>query len=219
MKTKAVIFDFNGTLFIDHDKHIKAWGEISKILRNKPIDENELYTHVNGVPNIKVIQYFLNNQATNEELEKYSKLKEEIYRKCCKEDINTFHLVKGAVEYFNYLKENDIPFTICSASIIENINFFVESFELDKWIDPKTIIYDNGTYENKIQMFKDSATILNVDIKDCLIIEDSISGIKNAYQAGCENIFVVNSANNREVFEKMNGVIQVIEDFDELLEK
>ena len=30
---KGVIFDFNGTLFFDNDKHILAWGEISKMLR------------------------------------------------------------------------------------------------------------------------------------------------------------------------------------------
>ena len=121
---KAVIFDFNGTLFFDNDKHIQAWGEISKILRGKPIEDEELHVHVNGVPNIKVIQYFLNNQATNEQLEKYSKLKEEIYRKCCKEHKESFHLVKGSYEYFDLLKEKNIPFTIASASIIENINFF-----------------------------------------------------------------------------------------------
>ena len=26
---KAVIFDFNGTLFFDNDKHVLAWGKIS----------------------------------------------------------------------------------------------------------------------------------------------------------------------------------------------
>ena len=216
---KAVIFDFNGTLFFDHEKHIQAWGEISLLLRGIPIEKDELYSHINGVPNIKVIQYFLNNQATEEQLNEYSKLKEKIYRKCCKEDKETFHLVKGAYDYFNLLKENNIPFTIASASIIENINFFVESFELDKWIDPHSIIYDDGTYENKIRMFKEAANVLNTSIEDCLIIEDSISGIKNAYQAGCRNIIVVDSTNNSNVYKQMPGVIQVIQDFDELLKQ
>ena len=42
---KGVIFDFNGTLFFDNDKHILAWGEISKILRGKGITEEELPEH------------------------------------------------------------------------------------------------------------------------------------------------------------------------------
>ena len=44
---KGVIFDFNGTLFFDNDKHILAWGEISKMLRGKGITEEELLSFVN----------------------------------------------------------------------------------------------------------------------------------------------------------------------------
>ena len=78
----------------------------------------------------------------------------------------------------NNLKNKKIPFTIASASIKENIDFFVESFHLDKWMKVDDIIYDNGTYQNKIAMFKDAALKLNVNIKDCLIVEDSKSGIE-----------------------------------------
>ena len=36
---KGVIFDFNGTLFFDNDKHVKAWGAVSRLLRNKDITD------------------------------------------------------------------------------------------------------------------------------------------------------------------------------------
>ena len=52
---KGVIFDFNGTLFFDNDKHVKAWGAISRLLRNKDITDEELHKHFNGVPNQKII--------------------------------------------------------------------------------------------------------------------------------------------------------------------
>ncbi|MBQ7889766.1 MAG: HAD family phosphatase [Erysipelotrichaceae bacterium] len=216
-EVKAVIFDFNGTLFFDNDKHVKAWGKISQLIRGHGISEEELHAHFNGVPNAKIIQYMLNQEGTEEQVEKYSCLKEEIYRILCKEDEPTFHLVKGAEEYFNHLKEQGIPFTIASASIKENIDFFVESFQLDRWIDPDSIVYDDGTYANKIAMFKDAAKRLNAEVKDCLIIEDSISGIKNGYHAGCRNIIVVDSANKKEEYELLPGVTQVINDFTECL--
>ena len=217
MEYQGIIFDFNGTLFFDNDKHVKAWNEISKILRGKEITLEELHTKLNGTPNIQNILYFTDGKATKEELEKYSQKKEEYYRQFCKEDTEKFHLVDGVCEFFDHLKEKDIPFTIASASIKENIDFFVESFHLDKWMKVDDIIYDNGTYQNKIAMFKDAALKLNVNIKDCLIVEDSKSGIENAYQAGCRQIIVVNSANNKKEYEKMPGVIKVIDDFKELL--
>ncbi|TDW26083.1 HAD superfamily hydrolase (TIGR01509 family) [Breznakia blatticola] len=214
---KAVIFDFNGTLFFDNDKHIKAWGEISKKLRGIELQEAELLEHINGVPNNKVIQYMLDGKATAQQMEQYSLLKEEIYRDFCKKDTDTFHLVKGSVEYFDKLKSQNIPFTIASASIKENIDFFIESFGLDVWIQPSDIIFDDGTYKNKVAMFKNAAKKLHTPIEDILVIEDSISGIKNAAEAGCRNIVVVDSANQYEIYKKLPYVKKVIKDFTELV--
>ena len=93
-KYKGVIFDFNGTLFFDNPKHILAWSKISQDIRHHGI---------NGVPNNKVVEYMFGGRCDPSEMEKYSQLKEEYYRQFCKEDQATFHLVKGAEEYFDYL--------------------------------------------------------------------------------------------------------------------
>ena len=60
-------------------------------------------------------------------------------------------------EYFKWLKKNDIPYTIASASIRENIDFFRKSFDLDDYIEPSKLVYDDGSYGDKIQMFLDAA--------------------------------------------------------------
>lgn len=216
MNYKAVIFDFNGTLFIDHDKHVIAWNEMSMLLRNKPLTEDELYNKINGIPNHKTIEYFVPG-ISEEDNKKYSLHKEYLYREACKKDLNTFCLVEGAYDYFNYLTHLNIPYTIASASIKENIDFFVESFQLDHYMNKDHIIYDNGTYINKVNMFKDASKVLGVDIQDCLIIEDSMSGIKHAYEAGCNQIIVMDSLNKGDLYANLPGVIQVIHSFKELL--
>lgn len=212
---KAVIFDFNGTLFFDNDKHIKAWGAISKKLRGCDITEEELATRLNGVPNKEIIQYFMNNQATLKDINTYSLLKEEYYRQFCREDQPNFHLVAGATSFFDKLKRHHIPFTIASASIKENIDFFVESFELFKWFKPNEIVYDDGTYQNKIAMFKKAAEILQVPIQDVAVFEDSFSGVANAYQAGCRHIVVICPQNQAPLYEKLDGVVKTISDFED----
>ena len=210
---KGVIFDFNGTLFFDNDKHILAWGEISKMLRGRGITEEELLEHFNGVPNQKIVSYLLGREGIEEELEKYSQLKEELYRSFCLEDKERFHLVDGAKEFFDYLKEREIPFTIASASIKANIDFFVKEFELGNWMNPENIVYDDGSYENKIAMFQDAAKKLRVDIKECMIVEDSVSGIYSGYLAGCRNIVVIDSSNRADEYRTLPGVVRVIKDF------
>ena len=210
---KGVIFDFNGTLFFDNPKHILAWSKISMEIRRHGISEEELHEHINGVPNNKVVEYMFDGKCSLEQMEKYSELKEQYYREFCKQDEESFHLVEGAEEFFDYLKEKEIPFTIASASIKPNIDFFVESFHLDRWIDPNLIVYDDGSYENKVAMFKKAADNIGVDITQTMIIEDSMSGILNAYKAGCEHIVVMDSANKKEEYEKLLGVVQVIDSF------
>ena len=170
MEYQGIIFDFNGTLFFDNDKHVKAWNEISKILRGKEITLEELHTKLNGTPNIQNILYFTDGKATKEELEKYSQKK-------------------------------------------ENIDFFIESFGLDRWIKPEDIVYDDGTYENKIATFHKAADVIGIDMKDIRIYEDSNSGIRNAYDAGCEQIVVICDKENEEEFLKRPGVIEVMQDF------
>ena len=216
---KGVIFDFNGTLFFDDDKHVLAWNKISMMLRGRYVDKDELYNQFHGTPNHENILYLTNNKVSEEEVQKYSLLKEKYYREYCQKDTLNFHLVNGAKEYFDYLRKKGIPFTIASASIKENIDFFIESFHLEKWIDPQTIVYDNGCYQNKIQMFKDASHHLGVNICDIRVYEDSLSGIQCAYEAGVREIVVVCQEDQKEKFMKLPGVVDTICNFENVFSR
>ncbi len=213
---KGVIFDFNGTLFLDHDKHVKAWNQISQLLRHCPITKEELFTKFNGVPNDVIISEMLAGEGTKPQIQKYSALKEEYYRAYCQKDPASFHLTSGAYDYFQSLQKRHIPFTIASASIKENIDFFISSFHLDDYFDISKIVYDDGTYQNKVAMFIKAAHNIGVDISDCLIYEDSISGIQSAYEAGCHEIIVIDTAGQKDTYQKLPGVVRVISDLTEV---
>lgn len=212
-KYQGVIFDFNGTMFFDDDKHVMAWGEISRLLRGTDVTDEELHTKLNGTPNIINIQYMMDGRATEEEQVRYSQLKEEYYRRFCREDEEHFHLVEGAERFLDLLKEKGIPFTIASASIKENMDFFIESFGLDRWFDPSRIVYDDGTYENKIAMFEKAADLIGVDMSHIRIYEDSLSGIKSAYEAGCRDIAVICAKEKESELRNYPGVTKTMQDF------
>lgn len=216
---RGVIFDFNGTLFFDHEKHILAWNRISREIRGRDITREELFGKFNGVPNAMTVRLMFDGDCTDETAEKYSALKESYYRQYCLEDQPGFHLVKGAAEFFDRLKGKGIPMTIASASIWDNIDFFIRSFGLDQWVRPEDIVYDDGTYEDKVAMYRKASEIIGVPLSECLIIEDSLSGIRCAYEAGCRNIIVVNSAGDDGAYASMPGVTGVISDFTGLMDR
>lgn len=83
---KGVIFDFNGTLFFDNDKHVLAWNEISRLLRGCDITDEELHGKFNGTPNDQIIKYMTDGKASIEEVKEYSSKKEAFYREFCKKD-------------------------------------------------------------------------------------------------------------------------------------
>lgn len=217
MNFNCVVFDFNGTLFFDDDKHVAAWNQISKEIRGIGITPQELHENINGVPNQQTITFLSGGTYTQEQIDFYSQKKEAVYREKCMEDTENFHLVDGAEEYFDYLKSKNIPFTIATASIKPNVDFFIESFHLDRWIPRDHFVYDDGTYENKVAMFQDACRILGSDPDHCLVFEDSGSGIRNAYEAGCSNIIIMAGQKDFAEFEGKPGVQKIIRSFREML--
>lgn len=212
----GVIFDFNGTLFLDNDKHIKAWNKIAMGLRGTGITEEELHTKMNGVNNKYIIRY-LNSGKEDDELEaKYSSLKEQYYRRFCKEDTKNFHLIEGAVQLFDQLKQKNIPFTIASASIKDNIDFFVENFQLDRWIDPETIVYDNGQYKDKEAMFIQAARNIHVPVDQICVIEDSLAGVNASIKAGIPDIRIIDSGHIASQVESFEQVRQICDTMKEI---
>ena len=204
MNKKGLLFDFNGTMFFDSEKHKEAWDVFSQKYRGCPISDYEL-DHTHGKTNKKIIELLLGDMR-DEESERLSKAKEALYRECCINDPKMFHLVDGLEDVLDNLKELQIPMTICSASIKDNIDFFISSFHLDRWFDIDKIIYDDGTHVDKISMFHEGAQAIGVKLEDCMIIEDSLS-----CQPG--RLIAITTPERKAAYEKIAGVHAVIHDF------
>lgn len=215
MTIKGVLLDFNGTLFFDSQFHELAWKAVSKELRGYEMSEEELRDHMHGKNNDKVIEYIMGKAIDAKENKRYSLKKEAIYRTMCINHPQDFHLAEGVEDFFDYLNHHQIPFTIASASIKENIDFFVENFHLDHWIHPSSIVFDDGHYPTKVEMFIEAARRIHVDIEECLIIEDSVSGIAYAHACGAKHIIAIDSAKDKTKFKQFSFVKMILHDFSE----
>ena len=200
MNKLGIIFDFNGTLFFDSIKHEEAWCAMAKRFRGTSLTHEELTSKMHGRNNKKVLEMIFGHEIEEEYSTQLSFEKEATYRQMCLDDPEHFKLVKGAVELFDQLIANNIPLSIASASIKPNIDFFVEHFHLAQWFDPNLIVYDDGTYENKIDMFKQSAKNMNLDVSDCIIVEDSVSGVEFANAVNAKKVIVIGSKENDPKF-------------------
>ena len=181
----AVLLDFNGTMFFDSSLHLEAWSKIYRDLY--PDDTNPLDIGKICGPGNNAILKNIAPWLTDEETLRYSEYKEELYRQACKANPNIVHLVPGVEEFLVYLQEHNIPFALASASIKANIDFFFETFGLDRWFRKEDVVYDDGTYPDKGAMHLEAARRLNTDIGACLLVEDSPTSVALAKRngAGC----------------------------------
>lgn len=133
-------------------------------------------------PHNDVILQSIAPWLTAEERDRYSEEKEALYRTACKVNSEITHLVPGAEEFLTHLQCNGVPVILVSASIKSNVDFYFETFGLGRWLDRESVVFDDGTYEDKRQMYLEAARRLNTDLGDCLIIEDSPHAVSLASQ-------------------------------------
>lgn len=133
-------------------------------------------------PRNEVILQSIAPWLTEAERARYSEEKEQLYRTACQVNSEITHLVAGAEEFLEQLQRRGIPCILVSASIEKNINFFFEIFGLGRWLKREQVVFDDGSYEDKRQMYLEAARRLQVEISDCLIIEDSPSSVRHAAQ-------------------------------------
>lgn len=215
MNTKGIIFDFNGTLFWDSQKHYDAWIEMSKRLRGTPFNDYEMLHYMFGRTNKMIIEYAIGRVPTEEETEKYSLEKELIYLDMCKADSENTKLADGVEEFFDWICEKNIPHTIATMSEKINVDFYIENFNLEKWFDIDKIVYSNGKIPGKPapDIFQIAAKNINIEPKYCTIFEDAYSGIKAAEAAGARKIIAVASKEPVEFYKKIDCVSDVITNF------
>lgn len=218
MTIKGIIFDFNGTLFQDSKLHEDAWREYSAKLRGTPFSDEEMHKYMFGRSNEEIITYAIGRKPTHKECLKWANEKEALYREMVLANPENIHLVDGAEEFFDFVCKNNIPHTIATGSEKTNVDFFVKTFNLEKWFDVDKIVYDDYKIAGKPDpaIYLKALEILNLNPAETLVFEDSYSGITAANNAKISRIVAIND--NPENFVHKDKVYKVVRNFKEINE-
>lgn len=219
MSYNGIIFDFNGTLFWDSELHMEAWREFSKRLRGTQFSDEEMLKYMFGRTNEDIIAYAIGKRPSPELVKKFAVEKEQVYRDMCKRHPEIFKLAPFAEEFLDYLKANNIPRTIATMSEKENVDFYIKEFHLEKWFDVEKIVYSDGIIPGKPapDIYLIAAKRLGLDPKNCIVVEDAISGINAAKNAGIGKVVAIASMENPDFYSEL-GVDLIITDFKDYKE-
>ena len=217
MKYKGIIFDYNGTLFFDSKKHYDAWKLFSKQLRGYEFSDDEMRNHMFGRTNEDIISYAIGKKPDRKLCQKLAKEKESLYRQMCLKDRENFHFAPYATDFLDFLCEKNIPHTIATMSEKDNVDFYIKEMNLPKWFDVSKIVYDDGTIPGKPapDIYLKAAKNLNLLPEQCIVVEDAVSGIKAAKNAGIGYIVAIASLESKELYKNMSEVNEIISDYSQ----
>lgn len=212
---KGIIFDFNGTLFEDYDQQVAAWDALFRKYFGRGLLPGEFRRSVYGLGNVDILDY-INGLDPEKHFDiTFTDEKEQEYRRQCREDPVKTVLLPGVEETLSTLKNAAFPMAIATASEITNVEFYIETFRLERWFSRDLIIYDDRTFPSKPapDVYLRAAARLELDPADCVVCEDSGNGILSARNAGIGRIIARRSGPKDAEIYKDPELYAVIDDF------
>ena len=215
---RGVIFDFNGTMFLDGEFQEAAWRSYFASRTSRELTEQDFRDHIHGVPASLVIEYVLGRPATADELAAVEYDREAVYRRIVSEQATPDSLVPGLPAFLDELKRRGIPCVVATSSPIENVRFYFERLGIARWFTLDGVEYDRGEYPGKPNpdIFEHAAARMGLAARDCAVFEDAPSGIEAARRAGAPTIVGVQAEFDGSFLLSLPGTTHTIADYRDL---
>jgi len=207
---KAIIFDMDGTMVDNMTIHNQAW-QIELRKYGIKMSLAEIKENLHGI-NIELLEKNFGDRFTAEERMQISKHKELRYQAMFAKEIK---LISGLGRLLNELHTAKIPMAIGTAAPPENVEFVLNHLPIYQFF--VSILHSDDVKNGKPdpEIYLKSAERLGLDVKDCLVFEDSITGAETTRRAGCETI-IVTTTHKEEEFAKFNHIRRFIKDYNDI---
>lgn len=207
-KIKAVIFDLNGVVVNDERIHQEAWRQFCG-KHNLEISEDEFKDKVFGRTEKDVLNYLFKRGLSRKELEKHSTERTQIAIGLFKPIMK---LTAGLEKFLRLLSGGNIPLALATSSRIPYANFILEGLKIRKYFKAVITAEDVRQGKPNPEIYKRVIQRLQVNPADCVVFEDTVSGIKAAKAAGMRVIAITTTHGAKE----LNLADRIINTFEEL---
>lgn len=203
----AVIFDMDGVIVDSNPFHRKALLQFCQKYGFN-LTDTEIKTNIFGRTNKEWLSRLFGNISW-EKLKNLEEEKEALFREMYLPYIKP---VTGLIEFLEMLKKNRITMAIATSAPQSNVEFTLEQTGISEYF--RAIITGNSVTRSKPhpEIYLMAAQEIGYLTKDCIVIEDSLSGIEAAKRAGCKVVGITTTHSINE-FEQVD---LIIENFKEL---
>ncbi len=203
----AIIFDMDGVIVDSNPYHKVALKQFCKKCGFELTDE-QLLQKIYGRTNREWITNLM-GILPEEMILAYAEEKEDLYRHIFATDIKP---VKGLIEFLDRLDHHQIARAIGTSAPQSNVEFTLSKTKTSRYFN--IILNDTSITHSKPhpEIYLKAAKALGLPNSQCIVIEDSLSGVEAGQAAGSKVIGITTTHSRKE----LAHTDLVIDDFEEL---
>lgn len=218
MIAKAVVFDFNGTLFFDYKENEEAWLITARHFINK----NELpsFNTFAGMNDTACARLIV-PEANDEEIVRIYTYKEEIYKELCLK--RKLDVEKDAKLFIKRLNEKGLIVAIGSSAPTINFEWYKKDLDILTYFKEENIFYGHEELPSKPapDLYRYVLSKLSVKGEEAICFEDAISGIRAALSTPFNKVYGIYSpgidTKKTSLLAPVISWKEALDDFDSIL--
>lgn len=212
IKVKAVVFDMDGVVLDNNPWHLEAWLAYARN-REIPLEREEAFTRVFGRTNREIILQAYPH-LTEEIIRKWSAEKEALYREMYAPH---FRLAEGLEELLELLCSKNLKIALASNAPKENVDFALDMGGIRKYF--QSVLFEGMTKRPKPapDIYLMASQLLGLSAEECLVVEDSPTGIRAGIAAGCRVIGITSTFPRNELLELSPEAVDSLNEIPEVL--
>lgn len=203
----AFLFDMDGVIVDSNPVHTIALKQFCE-KHGHTLTEETLHTKIYGRTNKDWIPVVFGD-VTDQQIAQYTSEKEQLFRDLYADSIQP---LKGLLPFLQKLDHYGIARAIATSAPRVNVDFVLEKTRIGAYFD---VILDESFVERgkpDPDIYLKTAAALGFDPKNCIVLEDSLSGVRSGKSAGCKVVALTTTHSKDE----LNDADKVIPDFDGL---
>jgi beta-phosphoglucomutase len=175
----ALIFDMDGVIVDSNPLHREAWTEFNR--RHGLETTGNMIERMYGRRNDQIVRDYFGDGLTDGEVAAYGAAKEEIYRDMLGSRIEDA-LVPGIRAFLDIYR--GAPMAVATNAEPENVNFVLDRAGLRSYF--RVVVDGHQVSQPKPdpEIYLRAASLLEIRPSDCIVLEDSHTGVAAARAAG-----------------------------------
>ena len=194
-KEIAVIFDMDGVIVHTNPYHSMAFREFFSKRNLSPTDE-DFADHMFGKSNSYILSHFLQRVVEGDELLQLEDEKESLFRKIYEPYIDP---IEGFVDFISELVENNVKLGVATSAPLANLELVMSKVPVRVHLGSVMASENVKKHKPDPEVYLVSAKNLGVEPADCVVFEDSFSGVTAALNAGMRVVGVLSSHAKEEL--------------------